>query len=106
MRVKHLCGALALLIIVDSFHGARCQNQPKLALDSTKPFVYVKFDHSGPRSPQRSDEPSQGLWRTWAAMVEFHVDKRLRAVQRQLWLILTSRPMKRIDDDEKSESTA
>ena len=62
MRVKHLCGALALLIIVDSFHGARCQNQPKLALDSTKPFVYVKFDHSGPRSPQRSDEPSQGLW--------------------------------------------
>ncbi len=62
MRVKHLCGALALLIIVDSFHGARCQNQPRLALDSTKPFVYVKFDHSGPRSPQRSDEPSQGLW--------------------------------------------
>jgi len=61
MRVRHLCGALALLSIFNC-HEPRCQNQPKLALDSTKPFVYIEFDHTGPRQPLEPDEPSRGLW--------------------------------------------
>jgi len=61
MKVVWLCCALLLLSVVNCGE-VRCQNQPKLALDSTKPFVYLKFDHSGPRQPQEPDEPSQGLW--------------------------------------------
>jgi hypothetical protein len=61
MRVRHLCGALALLSIFNC-HEARCKSHPKLALDSAKPFVYIEFDHTGPRQPLEPDEPSRGLW--------------------------------------------
>jgi hypothetical protein len=61
MKVVWLC-CVVLLFSVVNCRESRCQNQPKLALDSTKPFVYVKFDHSGPRPPLTPDEPSQGLW--------------------------------------------
>lgn len=33
-----------------------------LALDSTKPIVYIAFDHAGPRQPVEQGEPDQGLW--------------------------------------------
>ena len=61
MKVSHLYCALALLS-ASNCPVAQCQTHPKLALDSTKPFAYVKFDHTGPRQPLRPDEPSQGLW--------------------------------------------
>jgi len=61
MKVRHLCCALALLTAFNC-PVAQCQTRPKLALDTTKPFAYVKFDHTGPRQPLRPDEPSQGLW--------------------------------------------
>lgn len=41
---------------------AQPQAAPKLALDTTKPFVYIEFDHTGPREPLRPDELARGLW--------------------------------------------
>ena len=38
------------------------QTTAKLALDATKPIIYVKFDHAGPRQPVQEGEPSKGLW--------------------------------------------
>jgi hypothetical protein len=31
-------------------------------LDGTKPYVYLQFDHVGPRKPLHEGEPSTGLW--------------------------------------------
>lgn len=31
-------------------------------LDGTKPYVYLQFDHVGPRKPVHEGEPSTGLW--------------------------------------------
>jgi hypothetical protein len=31
-------------------------------LDATKPYVYLQFDHVGPRTPLHEGEPSTGLW--------------------------------------------
>jgi hypothetical protein len=31
-------------------------------LDQSKPWVYVKFDHIGPRKPAAADEGTTGLW--------------------------------------------
>lgn len=31
-------------------------------LDGTKPYVYLQFDHVGPRKPLHEGEPSAGLW--------------------------------------------
>lgn len=31
-------------------------------LDGTKPYVYLQFDHIGPRKPLHEGEPSTGLW--------------------------------------------
>lgn len=61
MKVVWLCCVLLLLSAVDCGE-VRCQNQPKLALDSTKPFAYIEFDHTGQREPEAPDEPSRGLW--------------------------------------------
>jgi hypothetical protein len=32
------------------------------ALDPSKPYVYILFDHVGPRKPLRAGEDPQGLW--------------------------------------------
>jgi hypothetical protein len=60
MKVRHVWCALALLSAFNCT-VAQCETRPKLALDGTKPFAYVKFDRTGPRQPLRPDEPSQGL---------------------------------------------
>lgn len=31
-------------------------------LDASKPYVYLQFDHIGPRKPIQAGEPSMGLW--------------------------------------------
>jgi hypothetical protein len=31
-------------------------------LDGTKPYVYLQFDHVGPRKPLHEGEPSMGIW--------------------------------------------
>jgi hypothetical protein len=61
MRGKRLFCAVGLLGLI-SCHAARPQTNPKLALDTTKPFVYIEFDHTGPREPLRPDELARGLW--------------------------------------------
>jgi hypothetical protein len=61
MRAWRLFCAVGLLGLINC-HAARPQTSPKLALDAAKPFVYIEFDHSGPREPLRPDEPSRGLW--------------------------------------------
>jgi len=38
------------------------QTPRKLALDTTRPIVYIEFDHAGPREPIEEGEPAQGLW--------------------------------------------
>src|SRR5438093_11298115 len=61
MRAGLMFGAMSILAIVGC-RVARAQTAPKLALDAAKPFVYIEFDHSGPRQPLEPDEPSRGLW--------------------------------------------
>jgi hypothetical protein len=41
--------------------GPRLQTQSFL-IDSSKDYVYLKFDHVGPRKPLAQDTTSQGLW--------------------------------------------
>lgn len=38
------------------------QGTVKLALDSTKPIVYIAFDHAARRGPVEAGEPDRGLW--------------------------------------------
>ena len=38
------------------------QGTVKLALDSTKPIVYIAFDHAARRQPVEDGEPDRGLW--------------------------------------------
>jgi hypothetical protein len=42
--------------------AAQHQSSVQLARDPKRPFVYIEFDHSGPRPPQTPDEPRRGLW--------------------------------------------
>jgi len=51
-----------VFLILIGIHSVQAQTAPKLALDPTKPIVYVKFDHSGPRDPVQDGEPKRGLW--------------------------------------------
>lgn len=50
-----------VLLIIGGF-PAESQVQAKLALDETKPIVYIQFDHAGPRQPVQEGEPPNGLW--------------------------------------------
>jgi hypothetical protein len=61
VRASYACGVLAFISILNC-QNVRCQQQPKFVLDSTKPFAYIQFDHTGPRVPEFDDEPSKGLW--------------------------------------------
>jgi len=61
MKLVWLSCALLFFSVV-SCPGGRCQTEPKLALDSTKPFAYIEFDHTGPRQPLEPEEPKRGLW--------------------------------------------
>lgn len=44
--------------------GAYSQDQKQLdfVIDHSKPFVYLKFDHIGPRKPHQDGEIKTGLW--------------------------------------------
>ncbi len=61
MRARLVFGAMGILAIVGC-RVAQAQTSPKLALDAAKPFVYIEFDHTGPREPLRPDEVARGLW--------------------------------------------
>lgn len=50
-----LCEIMSYVVVVS-------QTPPKFALDTTKPFAYIEFDHTGHREPEAPEEPSGGLW--------------------------------------------
>jgi hypothetical protein len=65
MHRPSLFGAVMLLLLTTMaapLLRAQKSEEPKLVLDSTKPMVYIKFDHAGPREPVEDGEPSEGLW--------------------------------------------
>jgi hypothetical protein len=41
---------------------AQDKGAQNFVLDQTKPYVYLKFDHIGPRKPLRTGESGTGLW--------------------------------------------
>jgi hypothetical protein len=55
-----------MLVILLLFFGANAfpqENQPSsFVLDQSKPYVYLQFDHIGPRKPMRDGEGETGLW--------------------------------------------
>jgi hypothetical protein len=55
-----LAGAILLIAMGTSM--MQSQTPVNLALDSSKPIVYIEFDHAGPREPIEDGEPAQGLW--------------------------------------------
>jgi len=61
MRPGLVLGTISILAMA-TCHTAQPQASPKLTLDATKPFVYIGFDHTGPREPLRPDELARGLW--------------------------------------------
>jgi hypothetical protein len=61
MKLGLKLGMISILAMTTS-HIAQPQATPKLVLDAAKPFVYIEFDHTGPRQPLRPDELARGLW--------------------------------------------
>jgi hypothetical protein len=51
--------ACLLLLAVATMYA---QPDTSFVLDGTKPYVYLQFDHVGPRKPLHEGEPSTGLW--------------------------------------------
>jgi len=56
--------ALFILLITVAMPLLRAQKseKPRLVLNSTKPVVYIEFDHLAPREPVEDSEPAQGIW--------------------------------------------
>jgi hypothetical protein len=52
--------ACILLLAVASMYAQ--SPDTSFVLDGTKPYVYLQFDHVGPRKPLHEGEPSTGLW--------------------------------------------
>lgn len=55
---------LAILLVLCLGASALAQriDPQNFVIDSTKPYVYLKFDHVGPRKPIQKGEGSVGLW--------------------------------------------
>jgi hypothetical protein len=52
-----------LIVPLIAFHVALAQSgRDDFVLDSSNPYVYLQFDHIGPRKPIQHGEPSTGLW--------------------------------------------
>jgi hypothetical protein len=50
----------ALVFVVTGMYAQTADT--RFILGETKPYVYLKFDHVGPRKPLQAGEGSQGLW--------------------------------------------
>jgi|GEM_PF-2455618 len=59
--MKQLWVVLLLLCLVTNV-TAQDKSTQNFVLDQTKPYVYLKFDHIGPRKPLRAGESGTGLW--------------------------------------------
>jgi hypothetical protein len=56
---------VALLGIAVAQSHSRKSSASSFLVDSTKPYVYLKVDHIGPRRPIREGEPNVGIWLRW-----------------------------------------
>ena len=67
MAIKHVRGgSLAIralsLVICLSIASIAQEKPTDFVLDSSMPYVYLKFDHVGPRTPLLPGEDPEGLW--------------------------------------------
>ena len=53
---------LVVLLLVLTGSGAAQKIDYDFALDRSKPFAYLNFDHLGPRKPLTESEPNVGIW--------------------------------------------
>jgi hypothetical protein len=60
-KMRTLSNVVVLSCAV-AFSVAQTRSAPRLALDATKPIVYVSLDRIGPRPPVDEYEPDRGLW--------------------------------------------
>jgi hypothetical protein len=58
--MKRLAVLFFLLLVADAF--AQNRSIQDFVIDQSKPYVYLKFDHIGPRKPIRDGESNTGLW--------------------------------------------
>jgi hypothetical protein len=56
--------SLMIVILISLGLAALAQQTPsnEFIIDRTKPYVYIKFDHIGPRAPVQRGEVNVGLW--------------------------------------------
>ncbi len=55
-------GTVFLLIFFAANAVAQDLSVKNFTIDPSKPYVYLKFDHIGPRVPVQEDEGNTGLW--------------------------------------------
>lgn len=55
-----LCSLLPCGAIIS--HAQSGKSAPDFIIDTSKPYVYLKFDHVGKRQPLSRHEPDRGLW--------------------------------------------
>jgi hypothetical protein len=55
---------LPFVLVLLSGAMLTAQDQPRqdFVIDKTKPYVYLKFDHIGPRIPVQNGEGNKGIW--------------------------------------------
>jgi hypothetical protein len=58
--MKHL--SVLLLLFFGSSVLAQKNDASDFVIDKSKPFVYLRFDHIGPRKPLQDGEGAVGLW--------------------------------------------
>ena len=62
---KTLFSSIIIMFAVALVSASECKSQvqdEKLSIDATKPYIYLVFDHIGPRKPLRIAEPDEGIW--------------------------------------------
>lgn len=58
--MKRVSGLLFLILATNAF--AQKESSQSFIIDQSKPYVYLKFDHIGPRKPVQNGEGNMGLW--------------------------------------------
>jgi hypothetical protein len=58
--MRRLSFLFCLLLAANVF--AQNRGAQNFVIDNSKPYVYLKFDHIGPRKPIRNGEDKMGLW--------------------------------------------
>ena len=67
MKISIALAVLGLWVSLSALNVAQVtkesdQDYSKFLIDASKPYVYLAFDHVGPRTPLRDVEPKIGLW--------------------------------------------